>query len=495
MGTVRKIAVLLVGGFGLGVVAGGAVDFGWSLIGLFFVLALAFASLFFIFERRRIFLILALIFFGIILGLIRYSIISDLTDDNYIFSQPSVSGLVTADPDRRDATTRLTVELVRSRIWLREKRLLTSPPVKILVVIDNFTDYKYGDKIELTGKIEPPQNFLTDKNKVFDYQNYLLTRGIVAVSYYPKIKILARGQGSAVLANLFALKNNFLNNLKQVLPEPSATLAGGLILGDKGGLGQRTENDFRQAGLSHIIVLSGYNISIVAEATLFVFSFVVGAWAWVLGIIALILFVLMTGGEAAAVRSAVMGATALVARRYGRTYDAGVALIFAGFLMILWNPRLLSFDLGFQLSFLATLGMIYLSPVVSLVIDKVSLLRRTTWLHEVALLKSSSVLKPAEVSPLVRPRSLLGGLKEIICTTTGAQLAVYPWLLYQTGNATLVGFISNIFVLPAVPLSMFLSFITGLTGFISSYLSLLASYPTYFFLDYILLAAHWFGNL
>ncbi|MCX6712140.1 MAG: ComEC/Rec2 family competence protein [Candidatus Vogelbacteria bacterium] len=212
----------------------------------------------------------------------------------------------------------------------------------------------------------------------------------------------------------------------------------------------------------------------------------------------------MTGGEAAAVRSAVMGAIALIARRYGRQYDAGVALVVAGFLMILWNPRLLVFDFGFQLSFLATLGMIYLSPFVEKAIELVrsrfsrsqmrlrtsddpnQLLRRTTsGSLEVALLKSSPTSH----------KSFSEGLKELISTTTGAQLAVYPWLLYKSGNASLVGFISNIFILPVVPITMFASFITGIVGFISYYLSLLFSYPTFFLLKYILLGAHFFANL
>jgi len=247
-------------------------------------------------------------------------------------------------------------------------------------------------------------------------------------------------------------------------------------------LGQKTEDEFRQAGLSHIVVLSGYNITIVAENVLKLFSWFSPVWSWLLGLGSIFLFVLMTGGEAAAVRSAVMAGLALIARRFGRTYDAGVALIFAGFLMVLWNPRLLVFDLGFQLSFLATLGLIYLSPLVE---QLGSLTSKLGWLAKNRFSRSEMGFCA----------SFLSGLKEIIITTTGAQLAVYPWLLWRAGNASLVGFISNIFALPAVPLAMFFSFATGLVGFISHFLSLLVSYPTYFLLEYILQVAHWFASL
>ena len=466
----------------LGIFLGSFLDFSWSIIGLFFVLVLVFGVLFFFHKKEKIFGIIALIFLGVVFGLFRYSFFDNLIVRNKTIclpsealaklGQPNCSGLIIADPDRRDNTTRLVIEI-------------NSSGQKVLLITDNFTDYTYGDKIEIAGKLGRPQNFLTtlsssktlarqSKTRVFDYQNYLAARGIEQISYYPTIKILARGEGSVIKTSLFVLKNGFLDNLRQVIPEPAATLAGGLILGDRGGLGQKTETEFRQAGLSHIIVLSGYNITIVSEAALFVFSLIVGAWSWLLGIIAIILFVIMTGGEAAAVRSAVMGAIALISRRYGRAYDAGVALMAAGFLMVLWNPRLLVFDLGFQLSFLATLGLIYLSPVV---------------------LKIIEYFLSGETLAKLKTRSLVSGLLEIICTTTGAQIAVYPWLLYRAGNASLVGFISNIFVLPAVPLAMFFSFATGIAGFVSYYLSLLISYPTYFSLEYILQSAHWFAGL
>jgi competence protein ComEC len=517
MTKLRTLLVLLMAGFSGGILLGSFVDLGWPVIGLFFLLTLVFAGLFFIHGRLKMFGVIALIFLGVALGLFRYSFSIETNDYIGLPSGTSISGLIIADPDRRDNTTRLVVEILSMGSLLRkttsgsfEVAFLKSSPTevrlrtssRILIITDNFVDYAYGDKIQLTGKLESPQNFLTppvagQAIRVFDYQNYLAVRGIEQVSYYPKIKILAREQGSVIKANLFALKNSFLNNLRQVIPEPAGALAGGLILGDKGGLGPKTETEFRQAGLSHIVVLSGYNITVISENVLKVFSFFSPAFAWLLGIGSIFLFVMMTGGEAAAVRSAVMGAIALMARRYGRIYDAGVALVVAGFLMILWNPRLLVFDFGFQLSFLATLGMIYLSPVVEKVIDKVSeFVRSRIWLREKRLLTNSSPVRNAtSCNQVVFRTGSLSVLKEIITTTTGAQLAVYPWLLYKAVNASLVGFISNVFILPAVPLAMLGSFITGMAGFISYYLALLFSYPTFFLLKYILLGAHFFAGL
>jgi competence protein ComEC len=492
MAKLRKTLALIIVGFVGGVTLGSFVSLALPWMGLFLLLTFAFLTLFFLFGKQNFFLALAIIFVGVILGLIRFNFdqkAEQVLPDCQTAEKKCV-GVIVADPDRRDTSTRLVIQLVRDVEPVRnatssEPEVVFRTGSKVLVITDNFTDYAYGDKVELVGKIERPQNFLTDQGTIFDYQNYLLVRGIEQTVYQPKLKIVSRGNGSTVKASLYSLKNNFLGNLRRTLPEPSASLAGGLILGDKGGLGKKTEDEFRQAGVSHIIVLSGYNITIVAESVLYFFAWLTPAFSWLLSIASIFLFVLMTGGEAAAVRSAVMGAIALVARRYGRTYDAGVALIVAGFLMIVWNPRLLAFDLGFQLSFLATLGLIYLSPVVSFLLDKVL---------GFAYPQKWSIKSRNNTDVVKREKIMSSAFKELVVTTTGAQLAVYPWLLYKMGNASLVGFISNIFILPPIPIAMFLSFLTGITGFISNFISLLISYPTYFLLAYILKMAHLFAS-
>ncbi|MFA6476238.1 MAG: ComEC/Rec2 family competence protein [Candidatus Paceibacterota bacterium] len=502
MANLRKILALLVFGFIGGITFSSFINWALPWVGLFLLLALTFLILFFLFARQKFFLALAIIFVGVILGLIRFNFdqkIETALPDCSSSARPCLAVIV-ADPDRRDASTRLVIELLRNATS-SEPEVVFRKSSRVLAIVDNFTNYSYGDKVELVGKIERPQNFLTDQNTVFDYQNYLLVRGIEQTVYQPKLKIISRSNGSAVKTSLYSLKNNFLANLRRALPEPSASLAGGLILGDKGGLGKKTEDEFRKAGVSHIIVLSGYNITIVAESVLYFFAWLTPAFSWLLSIGSIFLFVLMTGGEAAAVRSAVMGAIALIARRYGRTYDAGVALIVAGFLMVLWNPRLLAFDLGFQLSFLATLGLIYLSPVVEFFINKITGLVRSRISGSLEKrLLTSPAPEPVRNATSSEPEVVFrtgfwSGLKELICTTTGAQLAVYPWLLYKMGNASLIGFIANIFILPPIPIAMFLSFLTGITGFLSNFLSLLISYPTYFFLAYILKMAHIFASL
>lgn len=452
----RKIFILLIFGFLCGVAWASFSNSVISWIGFFLVLSVVFCLLATLHKGSLFFLTSSFLFFGLCLGLIRFNISDNLVNQGLPDCSPSsnpCSGLIIANPDQRDSSTRLIVRL-------------DDYDTKVLVFVDNFIDYSYGDRVALTGKFKKPENFLTDQGEVFDYKNYLRVRGIRLISYQPNITLISSGNGLLIKSTLFSLRNNFLAKLRESLPEPKASLAGGLVLRDKSGLGEEVEDNFRLAGVSHIVVLSGYNITIIAETVLKFFVWLQLPWSWLFGVISIIIFVVMVGGEASVVRAACMGIIALIARQYGRTYIAGSALFFAGFLMVLWNPFLLVFDLGFQLSFLATLGLIYLSPIFDLVFGKI-MKNQASWF----------------------------GLREIIGTTLGAQLAVYPWLLFKFGEVSWVGFISNIFILPIIPLAMFASFMTGLLGFISSPLGWFVGLPTYFLLSYVINMAKFFAHL
>lgn len=135
------------------------------------------------------------------------------------------------------------------------------------------------------------------------------------------------------------------------------------MLGVKESLGEGLEEDFVDTGLVHIVVLSGYNVTIIAEAIIRTLSFVSVMAGIYIGGIAIAVFAIMTGAGATIIRASIMAILALIARATGRRYEITRALFIAGFLMILENPYILLYDISFQLSFLATVGLIYLSPV------------------------------------------------------------------------------------------------------------------------------------
>ena len=135
-----------------------------------------------------------------------------------------------------------------------------------------------------------------------------------------------------------------------------------MTVGAQESLGEKLQDNFRKTGIAHIVVLSGYNVTIVSEAIMRVFSFLQNVFKFSFGGIAIIFFVLMTGASATAVRAGIMAILVIIARITGREYDALRALLIAGVIMIIQNPKILAFDSSFQLSFMATLGLLYVSP-------------------------------------------------------------------------------------------------------------------------------------
>src|SRR5574343_601552 len=152
----------------------------------------------------------------------------------------------------------------------------------IKVQAERYIEYEYGQKLRLYGKLNAPFNFKSNGNRVFDYINFLSKDGIYFEMKKPKIEYLKNNEIS-IIRNLFKIKQSFLDNLKSVLGEPHAALAGGLVVGEKSALGKDLINDFRKAGLIHIVVLSGYNITIVADSIRKILSFLPRTTGIILG--------------------------------------------------------------------------------------------------------------------------------------------------------------------------------------------------------------------
>ena len=210
-------------------------------------------------------------------------------------------------------------------------------------------------------------------------------------------------------------------------------------------------------------MLSGYNVAIVVAFVLYVLAVVLPLRGrLVVGILAILAFALMVGLSATVVRASLMAALILVAQATGRIYMIARALLFTAVLMVLANPYILIYDPGFQLSFLATLGLIVGAP----------------WLQD------RLTFVPG-----------MFGIREFLTATVVTQLFVLPLLLWQIGELSIVSVVVNVLVLPLVPIAMLLTFITGLLGFVSTSLATPVAYLTSFSLTYILTIAEWFAVL
>ena len=335
----------------------------------------------------------------------------------------SYQGIVVADPDVRDANQRIEVRVSSG-----------DEITNILAVVPRIPIVSVGEEVRVSGTLLVPEAFATDGGRVFRYDKYLERDGVRFMLDFGSIGVLQKAPWYSIGATLASIKHLFLDGLQATLPEPYASLAGGVVIGGKTGLGTTLENDFIRSGLVQIVVLSGYNVMIIAEWVMAALAFtkLKKRWGSVAGALAILIFVGIAGASATAMRAALMAFIALYARATGRSYAAGRALLFAVFLMLLWNPLYLAFDPGFGLSVAATAGIIWLAPRIEILF---SFLKNAFW-------------------------------KNVLATTIAAQVAVLPLLLYDTGNLSLVAIPANLVVMPMVPLAMGLSALAGFAGII-----------------------------
>jgi competence protein ComEC len=371
--------------------------------------------------------------------------------ESQIGQKISLFGEIVDEPNIGENNQKLTVEMQKGK----EK-------TGILLSVNLDQDFKYGDEINFEGKLEEPENFITDQGKEFDYVNYLRKAGIFYVMSYPKIEIISHGNGNPVKSALFYAKEKFLDKMNLAIREPESLLMAGLILGEKSSFDKSLKQSFVNTGTIHIVALSGYNVTIVAEWIMKILSpfpknIGIGA-----GIISILLFVLMTGGSSTAVRAGIMATLALSARLIGRNYDVARALILAGIVMILINPFVLCFDVSFQLSFIATVAVIFFAPKIE---------KYFLW---------------------ITPRL---GLRDIVSVTCAAYIFVMPFILYEMGNLSLVALPANVLILPFIPFTMILGFMTGFTGLIWYVFAVPLGYLSYFFLHYELIIISFFSNI
>ncbi len=370
----------------------------------------------------------AVFFLFAALGMLRMSLADTPLPTSFaahLSERVAYDGIVVADPDLRDAKQRVEVRVSEGK---------TS--TILLVVAPRSSRVSVGDRVHVTGTLEVPKPFMGDNGRPFRYDRYLERVGVRFTLSFGSIHTVAPAPWYSVPAMLARAKHAFLGGLESALPEPYSSLAGGILIGGKAGLGNELQDAFARSGLIQIIVLSGYNVMVIAEWVLLMFSRtkLSRRWSTAAGALAVLIFVGIAGASATAIRAMLMAFIALYARATGRTYAASRALLIVVFLMLLFNPLYLAFDPGFDLSVAATAGLIWLAPLIE--------------------------------TRLIRIKSIF--LRGVLATTLAAQVSVLPLLLYETGNLSLVAVPANLIVTPIVPLTMAFSAIAGFAGLILS---------------------------
>ncbi|MCJ7763995.1 MAG: DNA internalization-related competence protein ComEC/Rec2 [Dehalococcoidales bacterium] len=379
----------------------------------------------------------------------------------------TIKGTVSQDPDVRDKTTRL--RLSASEIGLDEGWHEVQGDV--LLFVPRYPSYSYGNVLLVTGELETPPAF-----EGFDYADYLAHEGIYSTMLDPEAGALPGSQGFPPLEWLYSLRNEMSKTLAEVLPEPQASLAQGIVLGIRGNIPPALQDDFSQTGTAHLLAISGLHLSIVTglmlSAGIWLFGRRYYLYIW-LALVVIWLYALITGMHAPVVRSAIMASVFLSAELLGRQRNSITALTFAAAIMVGVNPQVLS-TASFQMSFLAMTGLIFIFPPLQ------NLGRR--------VVNNRLGRYPA----LVPTASLIS---DGFSVTLAAIIAVWPVVAYYFGVVSLVGLLATFLALPALPGIIALGVITGGMGLIALPIAQVGGWLVWLFLSYLLLVVNGFAAL
>jgi competence protein ComEC len=374
-------------------------------------------------------------------------------------------GTVASEPDIREKSIKLTLDNLIIETKENGGRL---PPIsgRVLVTIWRYPEYEYGNRLKITGKLECPAEDIEG----FNYRDYLKKDGVYSIMSWPEIELLGKEIHSSIWGGFYAeilqFKEKLRKSIYQNFSPSQSSILGAVVLGDKSKLTDNLKEKLNVAGVRHITAISGLHVAILTSI-LMTILIALGFWrqqAFWFSIILITLFIIMTGFQSSAVRAGIMGGLFLLGQYLGRMGVSSRSIVIAATLMLTHNPLLLKLDVGFQLSFLAMIGIIYLMPVFQ------------GWLT-------------------FTPKFLAWRqLRNILAMTLSAQVFTLPILIYNFGYLSLVAPITNILIVPLLPFIMLLGFISGLTGMIFQPLGWVLSWPTWGLLTYLIKVVDWFSG-
>jgi competence protein ComEC len=298
---------------------------------------------------------------------------------------------------------------------------------KVNVTAQRTARLRYGQALTVTGRLVEPAVF-----KDFSYKDYLAIDGVNSIMYGAQVKDLGGEHGNPLLTQLYVLRTRGEALIDRSLAEPYAALANGMLLGIEANIPAELYDQFKATGTSHVIIISGTNVALISGIVIAVAAHLLGKRRALWPALATIAcYALLVGGEVAVVRAAVMGGLFVTAAALRRSSTAIVSLAAACLAMTLANPLAL-WDIGLQLSSMATAGLVLLAPVLARPLRRI-LSRFFAW----------------------APDQLRMAGEDVVAVTLAAALATLPLGLYYSHRLSLVSLLANVLIAPVQPLILF----------------------------------------
>lgn len=310
---------------------------------------------------------------------------------------------------------------------------------RVQILTDRYPEYHYGDRLELIGKVKSQER-----------NGFWLS--------YPEVKALGAGSAGAIKSWAISLNRKFRNLYARYFPQPLDGIVAGIVLGDKSLIPSKFWEQLQQTGTLHIMVASGMNIAFLAGNALVILNLFFKRRS-ALGFLFILIwfYTLMTGFTPPVVRAAVMASLVYLGQLFGREARGERILLFTGGIMLFVDPNLI-FDVGFQLSFLATAGLVFIQPILQ---------KGNFWLFK----------------------------QENFASTVSAQLMTLPVLLANFGSLNLASPLINLAVLWLIPFILQAGILTGLLGLLWTSLGNMASYLLYLPLIFIKQTVFWSAKM
>lgn len=297
--------------------------------------------------------------------------------------------------------------------------------------------YQQGEDVVIAGK-------LRQRASSGSFAHYLQLWNIDATIDYASIRPGERTSKTPMLYWLGTLRTHVESRIALLYSEPSAALLTGLITGSRRDLPARVTQAFERTSLTHIVAISGFNITIILSGVAHALFFLPLRWRFLPSIVCVCLFTLFVGASASVVRAAIMGIIGLFALQTGRVADMRRSILWTCLVMTLWNPMQLWYDAGFHLSFLAVIGLTEITPVLK---------------------------------PLLRRLPATLGIRETVCATLAAQCTAMPLVIYQFHTLSLISPLANVLIVPLVPWAMAAGAVSIAISWLHPLAGLLTSLP------------------